>query len=274
MKITHRIAIELIKPWMFRGKALVITGARQVGKTTMAKSLLDGYADVLWMNGDEISVRERLKNPTISALKDVVGLYPIVVIDEVQRIENCGLLLKILIDNFSDTQFIATGSSALEISETIFEPLTGRHLLFKMYGFGLTELYPKHSSFQLEQELAFHMIYGCYPDICNNRDVAETLLKNLCDQYLYKDVLIWKDLRKPELLDKLLKLLAFQVCGEVSLHELGNALKIKSETVERRADALKKNTFVFNNQLKKLLKNSVIFCCIFISFILYLSVNQ
>lgn len=216
-----------------------------MGKTTMVKTLLDEYEDVLWLNGDDISVRERLKNPAIASLKDVVGLYPIVVIDEVQRIENCGLLLKILVDNFSDVQFIATGSSALEISETIFEPLTGRHLLFKMYGFGLVELYPKHSSFQLEQELAFHMIYGYYPDVCNNRDVAETLLKNLSDQYLYKDVLIWKDLRKPELLDKLLKLLAYQVCGEVSLHELGNALKIKSETVESYINLLEKSFVVY-----------------------------
>ena len=245
MEIVRRIALDQIKPWLFRGKALVITGARQVGKTTMIKSLVANYESVLWLNADDISVRERLKNPSIATLKDVVGEYKIVVIDEIQRIENCGLLLKMLVDNFANVQFLATGSSALEMSETIFEPLTGRHLLFKMYGFGMLELYPQHSPFQLEQALAFHMVYGCYPDICKNRDVAETLLKNLCDQYLYKDVLVWKDLRKPELLDKLLKLLAFQVCGEVSFHELANTLRVKSETVEAYINLLEKSFVIY-----------------------------
>jgi predicted AAA+ superfamily ATPase len=265
MNSTLRIALDQIKPWMFRGKALIVTGARQVGKTTLMQALVQNHNNVLWLNADEINVRERLKNININAIADVVGNHTIVVIDEVQRIENCGLLLKVMVDNFKHVQFLATGSSALEISETIFEPLTGRHLLFKMYGFGMAELYPRHSPFQLEQELPFHLIYGCYPDVCNNRDVAETLLKNLCDQYLYKDVLVWKDLRKPELLDKLLKLLAFQVCGEVSLHELANTLKVKSETVESYIDLLEKSFVVYrltaysNNPRKEVSKMSKVY---------------
>lgn len=260
-----RIALNEIKPWMFRGKALIVTGARQVGKTTLMQELVRDYDAALWLNADEINVRERLKNLNLNALKDVVGNNTIIVIDEIQRIENCGLLLKILVDNFKNVQFLATGSSALEISETIFEPLTGRHLLFKMYGFGMLELYPNHSPFQLEQEFPFHLVYGCYPDVCNNRDVAETLLKNLCDQYLYKDVLVWKDLRKPEVLDRLLKLLAFQICSEVSLHELANTLKVKSETVESYIDLLEKSFVVYrlkafsNNPRKEVSKMSKVY---------------
>ena len=97
----------------------------------------------------------------------------------------------------------------------------------------------------MEQTLPFHLRFGSYPDVCNNPSDAETLLKNLSSQYLYKDVLIWKDIRKPELLDKLLKLLAFQVCSEVSINELANALKVKSETVENYIDLLEKSFVVF-----------------------------
>jgi len=150
-----------------------------------------------------------------------------------------------MVDNFKEVQFIATGSSALEISDFIFEPLTGRQILFHLYPFSLAELYTDRSPFEIEQALPFHLVYGCYPEICVKRDLAETLLKNLAQQYLYKDVLIWKDIRKPDLLDKLLNLLAHQMCSEVSVNELSNQLKVKSETVESYIDLLEKSFVVY-----------------------------
>lgn len=170
-----------------------------------------------------------------------------------------------MVDNFKDVQFLATGSSSLEISETIFEPLTGRHILFNLYPFSLGELYPNKSPFEIEQELEFHMVYGTYPEITQKRDVAEILLQNLAEQYLYKDVLIWKDIRKPELLDKLLKLLSYQVGSEVNNHELAKALKVKSETVESYIDLLEKSFVVYRlnsystNERKEVSKMSKIY---------------
>ena len=101
--------------------------------------------------------------------------YKIVIIDEVQRVANAGLLLKILVDNFKDVQFIATGSSALDISEQIFEPLTGRYLLFHLYPFAQAEIYPTKTVFELEQQLPFHLRFGAYPDIVLNRADAEII---------------------------------------------------------------------------------------------------
>jgi predicted AAA+ superfamily ATPase len=186
-----------------------------------------------------------MENISLEGIKELIGSYKIVVIDEIQRIINPGLTLKMMIDNFKDVQFVATGSSALEISDKVFEPLTGRHILFHLYPFSQKEIYPSKSAFELEQKLPFHLRFGSYPDICNNPSDAETLLTNLADQYLYKDVLIWKDIRKPELLDKLLKLLAYQIGSEVSMNELSNALKIKSETVENYIDLLEKSFVIF-----------------------------
>ncbi len=265
MKTINRILEKSFKELLFKGKALIIIGARQVGKTTFLENFNYGL-DYLWLNADVNNVRERLTNPTLNDIKNIIGDYKVVIIDEIQRIENVGLLLKLMVDNFKDVQFIATGSSALEISDTIFEPMTGRQFLFHLYPFSLAEMYPKKSPFEIEQELPFHLVYGNYPEICTTRTLAETLLKNLSDQYLYKDVLIWKDIRKPELLDKLLKLLAYQMCSEVSINELANQLKVKSATVESYIDLLEKSFVVYrlksyrtNHRREVTKKNKILF---------------
>jgi predicted AAA+ superfamily ATPase len=242
----QRIAQGEIEEWLNKGKVLVITGARQVGKTTMLQNMFDDADQkVLWLNADETRVRTRLSELDVAALGNVVGNYKTVIIDEVQRIQNAGLLLKILADNFKDVQFIATGSSALDISEQIFEPLTGRYLLFHLYPFTLAEIYKEESVFEIENKLPFHLVYGNYPDIYKHQKEAETLLKNLSNQYLYKDVLVWKDIRKPQLLDKLLKLLSYQVGSEVSIHELSNQLQVSSETIDIYIDLLEKSFVLF-----------------------------
>ena len=244
MSAINRLLKEKLVYWLNKRKVLVLTGARQVGKTTLLKNLFKDE-EILWLNGDDPAVRTRLDTITISGIKDLIGDYKIVVIDEVQRILNPGILLKMMIDNFPEVQFVATGSSALEISDKVFEPLTGRHILFHLYPFAQAEIYPTKSAFELEQQLPFHLRYGSYPDVVVNPTDAEVLLKNLAGQYLYKDVLVWKDIRKPELLDKLLKLLAYQVSAEVSINELANALKVKSETIENYIDLLEKSFVVF-----------------------------
>lgn len=244
MDYIKRNTTEDLKKWFYKGKVLIITGARQVGKTTLLQHLLKNE-NKLWLNADETEVRERLQNHNLENLKTIVGKYKIVVIDEIQRIKNNGLLLKLLVDNFKGVQFIATGSSAFEISETIFEPLTGGHLLFHLYPLSFSEMYKGLSPFEIEKKLPFHLVYGNYPDIFNHKNEAEVLLKNLANQYLYKDILVWKDIRKPELLEKLLKLLAFQIGSEVSIHELANQLKVKSETVNSYVDLLEKSFVIF-----------------------------
>ena len=264
MSSVNRLLKDKLTYWLNKRKVLVLTGARQVGKTTLLKDLFEGQ-QMLWLNGDDPAVRTRLDNITLSGIKDLVGGYQIVVIDEVQRILNPGILLKMMIDNFPEVQFVATGSSALEISDKVFEPLTGRHILFHLYPFAQAEIYPTKSAFELEQQIPFHLRFGSYPDVVINPLDAETLLKNLAGQYLYKDVLIWKDIRKPELLDKLLKLLAYQVSSEVSINELANALKVKSETVEYYIDLLEKSFVVFRlksystNERKEVIKMNKIY---------------
>lgn len=266
MKLIHRKLEKLLDTWMFKGKALLLIGPRQVGKTTLLLGLTQKMPNqCLWLNADLPDIRAMLQNPTLQGLNNLIGPYKILIIDEVQRLPNAGLLLKIIVDNFKEVQCIATGSSSLEISETIFEPLTGRYIQFNLYPFSLAELYPRSTSFELKQNLEFHLIYGLYPEISTQRDLAETLLQNISDQYLYKDVLSWKDIRKPELLDKLLKLLAWQIGSEANIHELANQLRVKSETVESYIDLLEKSFVIFRlrsystNERKEVSKMSKIY---------------
>lgn len=265
MKKVDRIVKQQLDYWLFKGKALILTGARQVGKTTLLRNYASNDHDLIWLNADEGPVRERLSELSISNLQQLVGKKRMLIIDEIQRIENSGLLLKLLVDNFPDTQVIATGSSALDISERIFEPLTGRHFLFHLYPFSIGELYANKTPFEIENQLGFHLIYGNYPEVCTSREHAQMILKNLAAQYLYKDVLVWKDIRKPELLDKLLRLLAYQIGNEVSIHELATQLQVKSETVESYIDLLEKSYVIYRlpaystNPRKELTKMSKIY---------------
>ncbi len=245
MKYYQRLLTQQLLPFLFKGKALIIVGARQVGKTTMLSQWLAHQKDVIWLNADLSQVRDRLSNPSLQILRNIIGHKKVIIIDEIQRISNPGLLLKILVDNFKEIQIIATGSSALEIADHIFEPLTGRYFLFHLFPLLLPEIYPNHSNFEAEQELPFHLVYGSYPEVCTKRDIAEPILTNLAQQYLYKDVLIWKDIRKPELLEKLLKLLAYQIGSEVSILELSKQLNVNSETINNYIDLLEKSFVIF-----------------------------
>ena len=211
----------------------------------MLKEMFANNETILWLNADESRVRSRLSELDLAALQHVVGNYKTVIIDEIQRVENAGLLLKLFADNFKGIQFITTSSSALDISEKIFEPLTGRYLLFHLYLFTLAEVYKNKSVFEIEGKLPFHLVYGNYPDIVKHPNDAKILLSNLANQYLYKDVLVWKDIRKPQLLDNLLKLLSYQVGSEVSVHELANQLKVSSETVDTYIDLLEKSFVIY-----------------------------
>jgi uncharacterized protein len=265
MEAINRKALAELGRWLGKRKVIILTGARQVGKTTLFQAMFASKKDVLWLNADESPVRERLQILSVENLKGVIGKSKTVVIDEIQRVPNAGLLLKLLVDNFKDVQFAATGSSALDISETIFEPLTGRQLLFHLHPLMMAEMYSSLTPFETEQKLPFHLVYGTYPDVYNYPDDAAVLLKNLASQYLYKDVLVWKDIRKPQILEKLLQLLAHQIGSQVSIAELAGQLNVKSETVESYIDLLEKSFVVFrlpsfsNNPRKEISKMNKIY---------------
>jgi len=222
-----------IEACFFKGKAIIIYGARQVGKTTLIRAIQDKLAetDSLYLNCDEPDLRSRLTEVTSTELKALTGRKKIIFIDEAQRVKNIGITLKLLIDNFPDRQVVATGSSSLDLSNEIVEPLTGRKYEFQLFPFSLAELRQKYSLLEIKRLLETRMILGMYPEIEEKPDEAEVLLKALASSYLYKDVLQYQNLKRPELLEKLLIALALQIGSEVSYNELANMLGVNKETI-------------------------------------------
>jgi predicted AAA+ superfamily ATPase len=236
---------ENIEKKLFKGKAIVLTGARQTGKTTLIKSMLDDQKKVIHLNCDEPVVRETLTDANLSDLKRVVGKNKIVFIDEAQRIENIGLTLKIIIDNIDDVQLIVTGSSSLDLANEINEPLTGRKWEYQLYPISWSEFVEFRGYIGAKSELEQRILYGMYPDVISNSGEEYDVLIELSDSYLYKDLLAFNGIRKPDLLEKLLQALALQVGSEVSIHELSKQLHVSSETVDTYIDLLEKSFVLF-----------------------------
>ena len=230
----------------FKGKAILLFGPRQVGKSTLIEVVMkDRGEEWLYLNGDDAEVREHLTNTSAARLKAIIGYYKVVFVEEAQRIENIGLTLKLFTDQFKDVQVIATGSSAFELSSKVNEPLTGRKYVFMLYPLSFSEMVQHHGLIKEKGFLDHRLIYGYYPEIVTKPDEEKSLLKLLANSYLYKDLLMLEQIKKPLLLDKLLKALALQIGSEISYNELAQTIGADKETVEKYIDLLEKAFVVF-----------------------------
>ena len=231
---------------LFKGKVVVVYGARQVGKTTLAKKIMEAYADEsVYLNCDELDVRDALTDKTSTELRSVIGSRRLVVIDEAQRVKNIGLTLKLIADNFPETQIIATGSSSFELSGKIAEPLTGRKVEFFLYPFSVEELAQVYSPLEMDRLLEDRLIFGMYPGVVFDGSDRERNVRELATSYSYKDVLMYQDIRNPELLEKLLQALALQVGSEVSYVELAQIVGANKATVESYIRILEQAYIIF-----------------------------
>jgi len=261
-----RILQNTIANELFSGKAIVVFGPRQTGKTTLVKTLVESLDQtVTWLNGDEADIRELFNDPTSTKLKLITGDAKVLVIDEAQRIRNIGLAIKLLVDNYPHIQVIATGSSSFELANEIKEPLTGRKFEHFLYPLSLKELVGFSSYIEERRHLHHRLIFGSYPEVINNPGNEQKILSSLADSYLYKDILIWKNIKKPQALEKILKALALQVGSEVSYHELSQISGLDSHTVENYIDILEKAFIVikinclFRNKRNELKKSKKIY---------------
>lgn len=237
---------QAIENRLFKGKAIIILGARQTGKTTLVHRVLEDQVDVIHLNCDEPVVRETLTNANLSELKQAVGQKKIVFIDEAQRVKNIGLSLKLIADNIQEAQLIVTGSSSLDLANEINEPLTGRKWEFQLFPISWVEYVTYRGFLKAKSDLNQRIIYGMYPDVINHPGDENEVLLQLSDSYLYKDLLAFKGIRKPELLEKLLQALALQIGNEVSYNELSNLLQVDKNTVARYIDLLEKTFVIFS----------------------------
>lgn len=243
----------------FKGKAIIVSGARQVGKTTMLENMLQKYHDqLLTLDGDDITIQELLNRPNTQQIKQIIGGKRIVFIDEAQRIPNIGLTSKIIIDKFKDVQLIMSGSSSFDLFSKINEPLTGRKWTFNMWPVSWREWQEHVGYVKAEQDIENRMVFGFYPDVLNHEENPGLVLSELAESYLYKDILMYEGLKKPTVIKKLLKALAYQVGSEVSLQELGQTVGIDPKTVNTYIDILEKAFIIFRlAPLSRNLRNEI-----------------
>jgi predicted AAA+ superfamily ATPase len=234
-----------INEHLFQGKVILLMGARQTGKTTLMRKIAEKHENILWLNGDEYDIKERFRNPTSTKLKSLIGDHKLVFIDEAQQIDEIGISLKLLYDNYPDIQLIVSGSSSFELRNRTNEPLTGRKIEFQMFPISFGEMSNHHSLLIEKRYFETRMIYGYYPEIINKQGNEINLLKTISDSYLYKDILMLENLKKPEKLMSLLQALAFQIGSELSYNEISNHIGLDSKTVESYIDLLEKSFVVF-----------------------------
>lgn len=227
-------------------KAIIVMGSRQVGKTTLLRSLEKEIdKPCLWWNGDEPDIRNILTNSTSSQLKSLIGDANLLIIDEAQRIENIGISLKLIVDSIPNLKVIATGSSSFDLANKINEPLTGRKWEFMLYPISVQELISHHGLIEEKRLLDQRLIYGFYPDVITQKGQQRDILLELTNSLLYKDIFTLENIKKPTNFERLVQALAFQIGQEVSINELSQISGLDFHTVERYISLLEKSYVIF-----------------------------
>jgi uncharacterized protein len=236
--IQHQIQNRLVA-----GKVVVLLGPRQVGKTTLLKEILANESDsFLFLSGEDRSTQAWLGSQRIETLRQNVGKHQLLVVDEAQHIPNIGLNLKLLVDHLPHLRILATGSSSFDLSNQTGEPLVGRKWEFELYPISQLELTATEAPFQTEELVSQRLIYGSYPEIITTVGLSDKreLLNGIVNGYLYKDLLLFDEIRKSKKIVDILSLLAFQIGSLVSVHELSQATGMNTRTMEKYLDLLEK----------------------------------
>jgi predicted AAA+ superfamily ATPase len=224
-------------------KAVIIYGPRQVGKTTLINQILqETKEDYMFVSGEDRAVSEWLGSGSIEKLKTYLGAKRLLVVDEAQKIREIGLNFKLLVDHIPGVKILATGSSSFELAGNIGEPLVGRKWQFFLYPIAQLEISSLESLHETEARLESRLIYGSYPDVVQSDSMSgkREILNAIVDQYLYKDLLMFDEIRKSQKIIDILKLIAFQIGKEVSLQEIARQTGINGRTVEKYLDLLEK----------------------------------
>lgn len=245
MDLLRRKIQQVIENRMFKGKAIILVGARQVGKSTLFRQILSGKTDFLTLSCDDPEVREMLNGINQRELQRIIGNHRIVMVDEAQRVPGVGLAMKLIADNMPEVQLLITGSSSLMLQGSLNEPLTGRKFEYHLYPFSTQELVENMGLLRTKGMLESRLVFGSYPDVINNIGDTREILMNLSGSYMYQDLLSMEGVRKPVLIEKLLVALALQVGSEVSYNELAQTVGSDAKTVEKYIDLLEKCYVLF-----------------------------
>ncbi len=234
-----------LKAKLHKGKAIILLGGRQTGKTTLLRMITENRNDTLWLNADEPDIKTLIENATSTRLKSYFGKNKIIIIDEAQQITDIGKKLKLITDTLKEIQVIATGSSAFEIKNKTNEPLTGRKWEFHLFPLSFSEMVNHHGLIEEKRMIPHRLVYGYYPEVVTHTGEERERLRLLSDSFIYKDILMYQGLKKPEKLIHLLKMLAANISSEINYNQLSKQLQINNETVEKYIQLLEQCYIIF-----------------------------
>ncbi len=241
-----------------REKVIVLLGARQVGKTTLLSELQEGANKVLSLNCDNVDDVLLLESKTSTELKYLLSSYDLVFIDEAERVKNIEKKKKMIGDLKLKTQVVVTGSSSFDMANEVNEPATGRLIEYNLYPFSLSELAIETSEREEKRLLETRMVYGLYPEVVTEPGDAKRILMGLTNNYLYKDLFMYRGIKKPDLIQKLVRALALQLGNEVSYNELSSLLGVDRGTIETYINLLEKCFVVFRlDSFSRNLRNEI-----------------
>lgn len=226
---------------------IILYGARQVGKTTLIKSILSKFSKTLYLQGDDPKDAVLLEHRSAKELAELVSGFELVVIDEAQRVKDIGITLKLIADNVEGARVIATSSSSFELANKLNEPLTGRNRKFYLYPLSLKEIVDAYGKISVNKNLDSYMTFGMYPAIVNaeSREEKALLIKELAGDYLFKDLFIFGDIRNSFAFEKLVKLLALRVGSEISYTELAKEVGVSRDTIYNYVNLLEQAFIIF-----------------------------
>lgn len=261
MEFIERSVAHLITQNLKPNKVVVLLGARRTGKSVLVKKIISSFPEKsLFLDGDDFTTLNLFQPRTIENFRSLLGSVKLLVIDEAQQIPEIGKALKLIVDHIPEIKVLITGSSAFDITNKIGEPLTGRKTTFYLFPFSQAEYNTRETAVETAGRLNERLIFGNYPELffLPDRNEKTRYLKELVSSYLLKDILTLEGIRNADKILQLLKLVAFQIGKEVSLHELGRQLGLHKNTVEKYLDLLSKTFVIYGvNAFSRNLRNEI-----------------
>jgi uncharacterized protein len=239
-----RLQLDFLKNPEWDHLWTILIGPRQAGKTTIGKHLCQLLLDekrfqqVIYLNCDYQEIRQWLNSPHF--LIDIEKIFSlknyILFIDEVQRLDTPGLILKIIADLKLPIKMIASGSSQLEIKSKVQEHLTGRQIETIILPLNCLEI-------DFKQQCPSILRYGSYPQIYLSQQ-KESLLQALFNNYIQKDVIEFLRVGKPDIMQQLIGLLAHSSGQLLNFQQLAVDCKVNVETIRNYMDLLEKTYII------------------------------
>ncbi len=243
MDVIKRTIEKRIVERLTPGKAVLIFGARRVGKTVIMKQIVADYqGKTMLLNGEDDDTLSLLENISSSNYKHLFQNIDLLAVDEAQNIPNVGKVLKLIVDEVSGIRVLASGSSSFDLLNKAGEPLVGRSTQFVLTPFSQQEIAQRETAIETRQNLESRLIYGSYPEVVtmDSFEQKAEYLRDIVGAYLLKDILSIDGMKNSGKMRDLLRLIAFQMGGIVSYDELGKQLGMSKTTVEKYLDLLQK----------------------------------